>query len=58
MDSPFKSPERGTEFGSLCVRHVKIKDKGPCSLDDMSKKEQLDGALTARGPSFPLLCSF
>lgn len=48
----FKSPEMGTEFGFLCVRHVKTKERGLDYLDDMSKKEQSDGVLTARRPSF------
>lgn len=43
----------GTEFGSLTVRHLKTKGKGSRYLDGRSKNEQLDGVLTARGPSFP-----
>lgn len=49
----FKSPEIGTEFGSLNVKHVKTKEKGPRYLDGMCKKEGLDGSLPARRLSLP-----
>lgn len=48
----FKSPEIGTEFGFLNVRHFKTKEKGPYYLEGMGKMEHLDGALTAWRPTF------
>lgn len=57
MESPFKSPELGTAFGSLNVRHLKTRERGPRYLDGVSQKEQLEGAPATKRPSFSLLCS-